>query len=59
MSIQELRRGEVEEGNDLDISDLDLSPLFQEPEQSGIVAKFLPWVNLGVMVVILIILIFK
>jgi len=43
----------------LDISDLDLSPLFVEPPVTGIFATFLPWINLVLGVIILLILVLK
>lgn len=46
-----------------DISDLDLSPLFVEPDPTGPLAKLLPWINFFLMlvmtIVIVLVLIFK
>lgn len=53
---------EKEEKNEggYDISDLDISALFVEPEPPvGMFTKFLPWVNLILMLVILVVVIFK
>lgn len=68
MSIQDVpvppkpgREREVNSG--FDISDLDLSPLFVEPDPTGPLAKLLPWINFFLMlimtVVIVLSLIFK
>jgi len=45
--------------DDLDISDLDLSPLFMEPESTGIMSKVLPWISVGIGVAILIVVAIK
>lgn len=43
----------------LDISELDLSPLFLEPKEEEGLSKIVPWINLLLVVVILVVVIVK
>jgi len=57
MSIQDIEnKRSVDE---LDISDLDMSPLFMEPPSEGLIAKILPWATLVFSLITLIIVAIK
>jgi len=42
-----------------EIARLDISPLFYEPEPAGVFSKFVPYINLAVMFIVLLVLMFK
>lgn len=59
MSIGQITREKKEEQKELDISDLNLTPLFDEVEQDGGLQKILPWVTIVLCAIILIVFLIK
>jgi len=59
MSIRDLKKVDdvdrTEDQMQSMLADLDLSPLFYEPEQTGMFARFVPYVTIGLLAILLIV----
>lgn len=63
MSIQDVQKEGMPKpkaklSDDFEIPEVDIRGLFIEPEITGVLAKVLPWVNIGILFVLLVKLMF-